>query len=131
MPAIAVQLNLWGAAVRGESTMVSYADPQERAARGGVAAPAEAPRATHCHSLAAHDRHQDAHRGRKQLILECLQVRGKPLTDRQIRDLICPGGDMNAVRPRITELLRDGRLIEAGEIEDPDSHETVRVVWLA
>jgi hypothetical protein len=128
----AVQLNLWGHPCQGEATLVMVEDAQERAARGGCGEAERAPqRALHAHSLDARDHNQDAHKGRKALILECLQLRAKPLTDRQIRDAICQGGDMNAVRPRITELLKEGKLMECGEIEDPVTHEDVRVVWLA
>jgi hypothetical protein len=107
-------------------------DAQERAARGGCVEAAAVPRAVHANSLAAKEHNQDAHKGRKQLIVECLRLRAKPLTDRQIRDAICgETADMNSVRPRITELIRDGKLMECGEIEDPVTHEDVRVVWLA
>lgn len=132
----AVQLNLWGNPCQGEATLVMVEDAQERAARGGcgedVRAEAQGRRGLHVHSLEAKEHHQDAHKGRKQLIVECLQVRGKPLTDRQIRDACCgETADMNSVRPRITELIRKGKLMECGEIEDPVSGEQVRVVWLA
>jgi hypothetical protein len=105
-------------------------DAQERAARGGCGEAAPA-RALHAHSLAAKEHNQAEHKGRKQLVLDCLVVKGKPMTDRQIRDAICHGGDMNTVRPRITELIREGKLMECGAIEDPVTHEDVRVVWLA
>jgi len=131
----AVQMNLWGAPCPGEVAMVQVGngDAQERAARGGCGDAAPAPqRGLHAHSLAAKDRNQDAHKGRKQLILELLQLRGKPMADRQIRDAICgEAADMNTVRPRITELLQEGKLMECGEIVDPVTHEDVRVVWLA
>jgi hypothetical protein len=86
----------------------------------------------HANSLAAKDHNQEAHKGRKQLIVECLRLRAKPLTDRQIRDACCgESADMNSVRPRITELIREGKLMECGEIVDPATGENVRVVWLA
>jgi hypothetical protein len=108
-------------------------DAQERAARGGCGEAARAPqRAVHAHSLEAKENNQDAHNGRKALILECLQLRAKPLTDRQIRDACCgETADMNSVRPRITELIREGKLMECGEIEDHATGENVRLVWLA
>jgi len=128
----AVQLNLWGNPLAGEATLVMVEDAQERAARGGCGAAASAPRAVHAHSLEARDHNQDAHKGRKQLIVECLKLRCKPLTDRQIRDACCgETADMNTVRPRITELIREGTLMECGEIVDPATGENVRVVWLA
>jgi hypothetical protein len=129
----AVQLNLWGNPCQGEATLVMVEDAQEMAARGGCGEAARAPqRALHVHSLAAKENNQDAHKGRKQLILDCLVVKGKPMTDRQIRDACCgEGADMNSVRPRITELIREGKLMECREIEDPVTGEQVRVVWLA
>lgn len=128
----AIQLNLWGAPCPGEVALVQVGDAQERAARGGCGEAAPAPqRGLHAHSLEARDHNQEAHKGRKQLILDCLFVKGKPMTDRQIRDAICHGGDMNVVRPRITELLKEGKLVECGEVEDDVTHEDVRVVWLA
>jgi hypothetical protein len=128
----AVQMSLWGAPCPGEVAMVQVGDAQERAARGGCGEAAPAPqRGLHAHSLVAKEHNQDAHKGRKQLILECLTVKGKPMTDRQIRDAICHGGDMNSVRPRITELIKEGKLMEFAEIVDQVTHEDVRVVWLA
>jgi hypothetical protein len=132
----AVQLNLWGNPLAGEATLVMVEDAQERAARGGcgedVRAEAQGRRGLHAHSLEARDHNQDAHKGRKQLIVECLRLRAKPLTDRQIRDACCgEAADMNSVRPRITELIREGTLMECGEIVDPATGENVRVVWLA
>jgi len=128
----AIQLNLWGNPCPGEVALVQAGDAQERVARGGCGEAAPAPqRGLHAHSLAAKDHNQDAHKGRKQLIVECLRLRAKPLTDRQIRDAICQGGDMNTVRPRITELIKEGKLMECGEIVDPVTQEAVRVVWLA
>jgi len=129
----AVQLNLWGSPCAGEATLVMVEDPQEMAARGGCGNMAREPqRALHVHSLEARDHNQEAHKGRKMLILECLKLRGKPMTDRQIRDAICgEAADMNTVRPRITELVRDGKLTDCGEIEDDVTHEDVRVLWLA
>jgi len=128
----AIQLNLCGNPCPGEVALVQVGDAQERVARGGCGEVAPAPqRGLHAHSLDARDHNQAAHKGRKQLILDCLFVKGKPMTDRQIRDAICHGGDMNSVRPRITELIREGKLMECGEIVDPVTQENVRVVWLA
>jgi hypothetical protein len=129
----AIQLNLWGKPCPGEVALVQVGDTQERVARGGCGevAPAQQ-RGLHAHSLDAKEHNQEAHKGRKHLILELLQLRGKPMADRQIRDAICgEAADMNTVRPRITELIREGKLMECGEIVDPATQENVRVVWLA
>lgn len=51
-------------------------------------------------------------------------------TDREI--MIALGfADMNSVRPRITELIADGLIVEAFSIVDPVTGKTVRVVRLA
>ncbi|MEI6211493.1 MAG: hypothetical protein WCR06_07685 [bacterium] len=130
MTTMGMQLNLFtGQPCRDEGAVVcmgSEAAPERPARKQGN------PRAMHAHSLAASEHHQEEHRGRKALILDCLALRCKPMTDRQILEALYPDSDdMNRVRPRITELVREGRLMEAGEIEDPDTHETVRKVWLA
>ena len=76
--------------------------------------------------------HAAALAGRKALIVDCIRLAHEPLTDRQIKDRIFgEGGDMNLVRPRITELIRERRLIECGEIVDSATGDTVRKVWLA
>ena len=48
---------------------------------------------------------------RERLIMSCLRDHNEPMTDRQIlEDLELP--DMNAVRPRITELIKDAGILE-------------------
>jgi hypothetical protein len=80
---------------------------------------------THPNSILAHrtNRYRDRHRE----ILE--ELRRGPGSD---RDLCCRLGftDMNAVRPRITELVGMGAIVETGEVRDPLTHKTVRVVAL-
>lgn len=50
-------------------------------------------------------------------------------TDREV--MIALGfTDMNSVRPRITELVKDGLLVEDGSETDPITGKTVRVVAL-
>ena len=91
-----------------------------------------APRSVHAHSLAAHDEHAAEHIGRKRLIMDCIHLAGVPLTDRQILERIYPNSDdMNRVRPRISELLKEGRLVEGVEVVDAVTKEPVRTVWLA
>lgn len=65
---------------------------------------------------------------RKQRIIEALEGAGRPLTDREIlralgRD---PLGDPNYVRPRVTDLLRDGVLVEVDTVICRWSGEAVR-----
>ena len=54
-------------------------------------------------------------KGRCEMILDAW---GEAMTARQIRDKILPYADMNAVRPRITELCNDGLLVETGKMRD-------------
>lgn len=59
-------------------------------------------------------------------VLAALQFLGRG-TDREVcRHLGFP--DMNAVRPRITELIRDGAVEEVGEARDPVTGRNVRIV---
>lgn len=91
-----------------------------------------APRPVNEHSRAAREHHAEDHRGRKELILECVQSFGRPMTDRQIKDQVMGGAaDMNTVRPRVNDLLREHRLIVAHEVEDHVTGEMVRTVWVA
>jgi len=48
-------------------------------------------------------------------------------TDRQVRDAL-GFADMNAVRPRITELIEAGLLQHVADEHDPATNRTVRVV---
>lgn len=40
------------------------------------------------------------------------------MTAREVRDKLMPNADMNAVRPRITELCKDGCLVECNKKYD-------------
>jgi transcription initiation factor IIE alpha subunit len=53
----------------------------------------------------------------------------KVFTDREIAYALGTL-DMNYVRPRITELIRDGFLIECGKVKDNSTGKTVRIVKL-
>lgn len=121
--AIAMQLNLFsGQPEPGSRSVVCLVDPTER----------PAPRQVSLRSVAARTRHADEHRGRKALILDCLRVAGRPLSDRQIKERIFGEvADMNTVRPRVSDLIASGDLAEVGEVEDHVTGEPVRTVWLA
>lgn len=127
--AIAMQMNLFtGGICAGEGTRVYFGSD---AARDRPASKRPT-RALHSHSLAATEHRQDEHKGRKALILDCLRVRGKPLTARQILADLFPGHeDMNLVRPRISDLVRERTLVEAGEIADHRTGETVSTFWFS
>jgi len=106
-------------------TLNAYADPK---VFEGLKTPTV--RALSQHSLDARERNENEHRGRKALILDALSLYG-PMTDRQLRDRIMgESADMNTVRPRISDLISERKLQEVREIEDPVTHETVRMVYL-
>jgi len=83
-------------------------------------------------SLAAHDNNAEAHRGRKWLILGCIKFEAKPMHARQIlRRLFPESDDINLIRPRLTELVAEGKLIIVGDVIDEETNETVSLFWLA
>jgi hypothetical protein len=83
-------------------------------------------------SLRAHDRNMAALRNRKKLILDVLRLVNRPMTARQILEKIWPDtDDMNRVRPRITELLHEGKLCVTHRTQDRVTGEMVDVFWLA
>jgi hypothetical protein len=59
-------------------------------------------------------------------IYEYLDRHPQGLTDRQIRNGLYPGRDLNAVRPRLTEMVSAGWLIECGS--STEDGRTVRIV---
>lgn len=60
-------------------------------------------------------------------VLVCVSRAGRPLTDREVAAAL-GFADMNAVRPRITELLQDGWLREVDEVVDQVTGKLVRRV---
>lgn len=60
---------------------------------------------------------------RRQMILDCYG--SAILTDREVRDR-CGFQDMNSVRPRITELVEEGFLVEGPSVKDEVTGRTVR-----
>lgn len=94
--------------------------------QGRQEAPAE--RALHMHSLEAQDAHAAAFRGRRGEIVAWLRENGSA-TDRQVKDaLFGDRGDMNMVRPRITELIAAGICHEIGSVVDDVTGMHVRIV---
>jgi len=49
------------------------------------------------------------------------------MTDREVAEALL-FDDMNAVRPRITELVQAGSLVEVGSKQDTETGRTVRLV---
>lgn len=82
----------------------------------------------HTHSVAAHagETAEGNFGKRAQACLEAVRAM-RSATDRMVRDYL-QMSDMNMVRPRLTELVRDGWLEECGEIEDTGTHKMVRVL---
>lgn len=64
---------------------------------------------------------------RENTILAVYQEQGKPLTDRQVGTIL---GfiDLNACKPRISELLEKRLLRECGKVRDQVTKKTVRLV---
>lgn len=62
---------------------------------------------------------------RKRIILECLGTGS--MTSRQIALALGFGSDMNAVRPRITELLSEGKITVDGKALDQVTNRHVAV----
>jgi hypothetical protein len=88
----------------------------------------------HEHSLEAHTIERDSGRLSKRAaqivwVLSELRDWRKGATD---RDILGALGlfDMNSVRPRITELIKCGKLEECGSMRDPATNKRVRLVRL-
>ena len=85
----------------------------------------------HPNSLAAFDQgSEELFSKRQRKVMEALRASREPLTDREI--MIRLGfPDANSVRPRVTELLGMGELIEVDSVRCPITGKTVRRVKLA
>jgi hypothetical protein len=80
----------------------------------------------HKNSRAAYAAEQETMGRRALACLEAVRELGYA-TDRQVRDHLAMH-DMNAVRPRLTELVQAGWLAECGEVLDFATHKQVRVL---
>lgn len=58
-------------------------------------------------------------------ILQIFHITGRPMTDREIK-VFGKYDDMNECRPRLSELINLGRLIECGKIKDVKTKKMVR-----
>lgn len=89
-------------------------------------------RSLHVNSLRAYEQGRvDLFSKRELAILGAFRAAGPgaKATDRQV--MIALGfSDMNSVRPRITELINDGVLVEVGETTDGVTRKRVRLVSL-
>ena len=87
-------------------------------------------RSIHPNSVAAYwQGNEELFGQRHQKVIAALRASAISLTDREIM-IRCGFTDMNAVRPRITELIDCGIAIPCGSIECPITHKTVRKVQL-
>lgn len=86
-------------------------------------------RRTHPHSSAAIDgeRRRGKVASRCEQILACIRDHGQAMIDREVRNVLRLD-DMNSVRPRITELIDAGRLVECGQVRCPATGKQVRLV---
>lgn len=62
---------------------------------------------------------------RHRVILECYRSSPVPLTDREVAHRL-GFRDLNAVRPRITELIELGHVCECADVKDKTTNRTVR-----
>ena len=65
---------------------------------------------------------------RKEIYLAMLKT-GRKMTDREVKEQMGLS-DMNAVRPRITELIKSGHVEEVGNVRCPITAKTVRQVMV-
>jgi predicted HTH transcriptional regulator len=82
----------------------------------------------HANSLAAYHSEADRLSKRAWLVLAYITQNG-PKTDRQVMEGM-GFKEPNAVRPRITELVDAGKLVEVRSVKCPRTGKTVRVVGI-
>lgn len=83
----------------------------------------------HQHSIDAYHDEQPRLSRRLERVVAWLELHPKQ-TDREIMAGL-GFGDMNAVRPRVTEGIEAGRIVEVGEKRCPVTGKTVRIVDLS
>ena len=86
------------------------------------------PQAMHKHSIAAYCSEGPQMAARSREIIEWIREHGRSTDRRVMRGLGFT--DPNKVRPRITELIKDGVLRDVASERDFDTGKTVRVVDL-
>jgi len=84
----------------------------------------------HINSLKAYHTEHDKLSKRARAIHEFLQLHAGPYTDRQIMGFM-GFTEPNAVRPRITEMVKVGLLHEVGDVKCSVTNKTVRLVQAA
>lgn len=83
----------------------------------------------HANSRAAYDELKPQLKGRRKEIYTTLKEQSRKMTDREVKDTMGLE-DMNAVRPRITELIKSGYVEEVGNIKCPLTGKKVRQVMV-
>ena len=82
----------------------------------------------HVNSLVTYYDERNKFNEREKLIYGQLSFAG-PQTDREIKDAVFSGGaDMNNVRPRVSDLIKKGWVMEVGKKVDHVTNKTVRIV---
>ena len=82
----------------------------------------------HTNSLIAYYDERKKFNKREKLVYGQLAFGGTQ-TDREIKDAIFSANvDMNAVRPRISDLIAKGWIIECGKVKDKVTHKLVRIL---
>jgi hypothetical protein len=66
---------------------------------------------------------------RREVVLDVFKRKQAPLTDRQVKNLLGLD-DMNLARPRISELVKSGDLVEMGSMKCPFTGKKVRLTAL-
>ena len=86
-------------------------------------------REQHVNSLLAYFEGQEEWFGKREIqVLSALKKLGRA-SDREIM-LHLNYSDMNAVRPRLTELIEEGLIYQVGDQQDPMTGKTVRILQL-
>lgn len=80
----------------------------------------------HTNSLTAYQSLNSAHR--REIIAQAYADHGR-MTDRELCAIL-GFRDMNNVRPRVTDMIHDGVLVEVATVKDPLTRRPVRVVSL-
>jgi predicted transcriptional regulator len=83
----------------------------------------------HDNSIMAYSEIKPELTGRRRNVYLALKGYSRKCTDREIKEIMGMG-DMNAVRPRITELIKLGYIEEVGSIKCPVTNKTVRQVMI-
>ena len=84
----------------------------------------------HVNSLVSYWEGEETYFSKREMnVLRAVHSLGRA-SDREVMLALC-FSDMNSVRPRITELLKEGLIEEVGDQEDPITKKRVRVLSIA